>query len=29
VREWLLRFLDIGTAPGDDPDLVLRKRAMS
>ena len=26
VRQWLLRFLDLGTAPGDDPDLVLRKR---
>jgi class 3 adenylate cyclase len=26
VRERLLRILDLGTAPGDDPDLVLRKR---
>lgn len=26
VTEWLLRFLDVGTALGDDPDLVLRKR---
>jgi adenylate cyclase len=26
VRAWLLRILDIGSDPGDDPDLVVRKR---
>jgi class 3 adenylate cyclase len=26
VSAWVLRILDLGTAPGDDPDLVLRKR---
>jgi class 3 adenylate cyclase len=26
MREWWLRILDLGTAPGDDADLVLRKR---
>jgi class 3 adenylate cyclase len=26
VKSWLLRILDIGAAPGDDADLVVRKR---